>query len=241
MNEVVTEYPAPGVALVRMCAPERKNALTGDSARELLSALRAVDADPDVGSLILAGTPEAFCAGAHRDLLEAVGRGETQAADDITDVYELFEMMRTSRVPIIAAVRGAAVGAGLNLVLAADVRVVAENAYLRSMFVANSIHPGGAHLQMLDRLGGREAMTLMAVLDEPLSGVAFAGKGWAAEVLPDHEVENRAVALARRAGRAAGLARLIKASAAATVGIPSAEAAAYEGAHQRKTLAAKHT
>ncbi|MGE2833283.1 enoyl-CoA hydratase/isomerase family protein [Mycobacterium sp. SMC-4] len=236
MNEVMIEHPAPGVAVVRMCAPERKNALTGDSARQLLAALRAVDADEEVGALILTGTPEAFCAGAHRDLLDAVSCGEPQATADISDVYELFEVMRTSRVPIIAAVRGAAVGAGLNLALAADVRVVADNAYLRSMFVANSIHPGGAHLQMLERLGGREATTLMAILDEPLSGAAFAERGWAAEALPDHEVENRALALARRAGRAAGLARLIKASAAVTAEMSSAAAAAYEGARQRKTL-----
>lgn len=236
MSDVLIERPASGVALVRMCAPERKNALTGDSARALLDALREVDADTTVGAMVLTGTADAFCAGAHRDLLTAVGNGEPQAVSDITTVYELFEVMRHSPVPIIAAVRGAAVGAGLNLVLAADVRIVAENAYLRSMFVANGIHPGGAHLQMLDRIGGREATTLMAVLDEPVSGADFARRGWAAAALPGEEVEARALALAKRAGRAAVLARLIKASAVATITLPSNEAADYEAGHQRATL-----
>jgi enoyl-CoA hydratase/carnithine racemase len=103
--------------------------------------------------------------------------------------------------------------------------------------VANGIHPGGAHLQMLDRIGGREATTLMAVLDEPLSGADFADRGWA-EAWPGGEVESRAVALAQRAGRAPALARLIKDSAVATAGLSTADAAAYEGAHQRATLAA---
>ncbi|OBF27996.1 enoyl-CoA hydratase/isomerase family protein [Mycobacterium sp. ACS4331] len=236
MAEVVIEHPAPGVALIRMQAPERKNALTGDSARALLAALRSVDDDATIGALVLAGTADAFCAGAHRELLSAVGHGEPQALSDIANVYELFEVMRNSRVPIIAAVRGAAVGAGLNLVLAADVRVVAEDAYLRSMFVANGIHPGGAHLQMLHRIGGREAATLMAVLDDPVSGADFARRGWAADALPGTEVEARAVALAQRAGRAPALARLIKASASATLDMASAEAAAFEGRHQRRTL-----
>ena len=202
MTEILIEHPAPGVALVRLCAPERKNALTGDSARALRDALASVGSDPDVGAMVLAGVDNAFCAGAHRELLTAVGRGEPQAREDIDVVYDLFEVMRNSPVPIIAAVRGAAVGAGLNLVLAADVRVVAEDAYLRSMFVANGIHPGGAHLKMLDGIGGREATTLLAVLDEPVSGAEFARRGWATEALPAADVEERAVALARRAGRA---------------------------------------
>jgi enoyl-CoA hydratase len=239
MSEVMIERPYEGVALVRMCAPERKNAFTGATARALRDALQAVDADPGIGALVLTGTTDAFCAGAHRDLLAAVGRGEPQAVSDIEVVYDIFEVMRNSRVPIIAAVCGSAVGAGLNLVLAADVRVVADDAYLRSMFVANSIHPGGAHLQMLDRMGGREAVTLMAVLDEPLSGAEFARRGWAAEALPAEEVEARALALARRAGRAPELARLIKQSSRATADLSAVEAADYEGRQQRTTLTAR--
>ena len=237
MSEVIVERPEAGVALIRLNAPERKNALTGDSARALLTALRDADADAAVGAVVLTGTADAFCAGAHLALLTAVGRDEPQAISDITAVYDLFEVMRNSRPPIIAAVRGAAVGAGLNLVLAADVRVVADDAYLRSMFVANGIHPGGAHLQMLHRIGGQEAVTLMAVLDEPVRGAEFACRGWAAAALPSDEVEARAVAMAKRAGNAPDLARLIKASSRMTVPMPAAAAAEYEARHQRRTLA----
>jgi enoyl-CoA hydratase len=241
MTEVVVESPAPGVVLIRLCAAHRKNALTGTSARELLGALRSVADDPTIGALVLAGTDTAFCAGAHRELLSAVGRGEPAALDDISAVYDVFEVMRTSPVPIIAAVQGAAVGAGLNLVLAADVRIVADNAYLRSMFVANSIHPGGAHLKMLEGIGGREAVTLMAVLDEPLSGADFAKAGWATHALPAAEVEDRAIALAQRAGRAPALARLIKSSAHLTTTMTTPEAASYEGRQQQATLSAVMT
>lgn len=236
MNDVAVERPSAGVILIRLTAPERKNALTGASARALHAALTTAVADDSVGAIVLAGTENAFCAGAHRDLLSAVGSGAEEALTDISVVYDLFEVMRDSRVPIIAAVRGSAVGAGLNLVLAASVRVVADDAYLRSMFVANGIHPGGAHLQMLEGIGGREAASLMAVLDEPLSGAEFARRGWATCALPASEVDDRAVALAVRAGRAPWLARLITSSIAETATMTARDAAAYEGARQRTTL-----
>ncbi|MGV9864065.1 enoyl-CoA hydratase/isomerase family protein [Rhodococcus koreensis] len=236
MSEVLIERPEGGVAVIRMNAAERKNAFTGDSARALLAALDEVNRDESVGVCILAGTAEAFCAGAHRELLAAVGRGEPQALEDISAVYRTFDVIRESPVPVIAAVRGPAVGAGLNLVLAADLRIVATDAYLRSMFVANSIHPGGAHLKMLDGIGGREAVTSLAVLDTPYSGEDFAARGWAQKAVPAHDVETDALALARNAARKPALARMIKASAVVTSEMSMTDAASHEADMQRITL-----
>ena len=59
--------------------------------------------------------------------------------------------------PTIAAIRGGAVGAGLNLALATDLRVVAEDAALLSGFIPIGLHPGGGHTALLGRLGSREA------------------------------------------------------------------------------------
>jgi enoyl-CoA hydratase len=241
MSEVTIERPESGVAIVRMTTSAPKNAFTGVSAVDLLAAIGAVAEDTDVAVMILAGTEEAFCAGAHRDLLAAVGRGEPSALRDIAAVYDIFDAMRTAPIPIIAAVRGPAVGAGLNLVLAADIRIIADDAYLRSMFHANAIHPGGAHLKMLHDIGGREAAAVMALLDEPITGADFAARGWAWQAVPATQVEASALALARRAARNPALTRLMKATALATVDMPMAQAAQLEGTRQQATLSARQS
>lgn len=227
-----------GVAVVRMCADDRKNALTGDSARELRAALAELEADQGIAAVVITGGAS-FCAGAHRELLDAAGQGEPWAISDLQDVYGIFSDLRAMTVPTVAAVRGPAVGAGLNIALAADVRVVAANAYLRSMFVSNRIHPGGAHLHMLSRLGGVEAAVYLASLDNPVSGADFARMGLAALSVSDDEAETAAIRIARRAAVAPELARSIKSSIGFSRGMAVEDAARYEAAAQMLTLSAR--
>lgn len=212
MSEVEAQRSAPGVATVRLAAPDRKNALVGDMARELIGALRELDDTHDVGAVIISGGQHAFCAGAHRELLAAVAAGDPAAERDLRDVYALFETVRHLAVPTVAAVCGPAVGAGLNLALACGVRVAGENAYLRSMFMANGIHPAGGHLKMLQEIGGRSLAVRMAVLDEALDGRAAVAAGLAAICVPAADVEAVAVDLVRRAADRPDLARRVNSS-----------------------------
>ncbi|MGK0741599.1 enoyl-CoA hydratase/isomerase family protein [Leucobacter sp. Z1108] len=239
-REVRIEHPEnfPGLAILRLDAPDRKNALTGDSAREIRAAFAELEADLDIAALVITGGAS-FCAGAHRSLLEAAGREEPGALTDMRDVYGVFSDMRALHVPIIAAVCGPAVGAGFNIALAADVRVVADDAYFRSMFIANQIHPGGAHLRMLRDLGGIEIATYLAVLDNPMSGSEFAQRGLASRAVPAESVEHEALRLAGRAAAQPGLARLIKESISATAAMDVEDAADYEASKQAETLAAR--
>jgi enoyl-CoA hydratase len=238
---LVEEVPGlPGMKIVRLDAADRKNALTGDSARGMREALARVDADETVAVVIITGGP-AFCAGAHRDLLDGVAAGESWAMRDIADVYGIFTDMRAMQVPTIAAVRGPAVGAGLNIALAADVRVVAENAYLRSMFVANQIHPGGGHLRMLSDIGGPEVAYLMGVLDQRLTGAEFVAAGLASTSVDDGEVESTAIDLARAVAAEPVLGRLIKKSLQETATGEVEDASRLEGQRQQGTLRARST
>jgi enoyl-CoA hydratase len=100
-------------------------------------------------------------------------------------------------VPTIAAIRGAAVGAGLNLALSTDLRIVAKDAVLRSGFLPIGLHPGGGHFTLVGRQAGREAAVAMGIFSQPVTGERAVQLGLAWEALPEAEVEARALELAR--------------------------------------------
>jgi enoyl-CoA hydratase len=234
--ELSIDRPQEGTALLRLEAPERRNAFTGDLARELVGALRDLEADPGVGAVVISGGPEAFCAGAHRELLAGVAAGHPDAERDIAAVYAVFAALRSMSTVTVAAVCGPAVGAGLNLALACGLRVLGDNAYLRSMFIANGIHPAGGHLRMLRDVGGRALAVRMAALDEPLDAAAAVATGLGLGPCDPSEAEAYALRTVRRAGGNARLARLINGSVERLESLP-VEAAADEEAHlQKQTL-----
>lgn len=237
MAEVRIEREHEALALVRLMAPERRNALTGDMAREMYAALAEIDADDNVGAIVISGGEDAFSAGAHRELLAAVSAGEDPRARlDLQAVYLLIEAVRRLRPPTIAAVCGPAVGAGLNLALACGVRLVGDNALLRSMFVSNGIHPAGGHLRMLRDIGGRSLAVRMAVLDEPLAAPAAVAAGLALGPYRSSEVEATAIRLARHAAARPSLARWINGSVEDVADLTDAAAAQVEAEAQKQSL-----
>ena len=105
------------VALIIVNDPDRRNAVTAEISSALRAAVDAAEADPDVHALIVTGAGRAFCAGAD---LSALGAA---TEDGLRLIYDGFLAVANCALPTIAAVNGAAVGAGLNLALAADVRI----------------------------------------------------------------------------------------------------------------------
>jgi enoyl-CoA hydratase len=208
MPEVTLERQGP-VALVTLRAPERRNAFTAPMVRELLAACDEIDADEGIGAVVLKAEGESFCSGAHRAVLDEAGKDPTSEAnyEAIGLAYRGFLRVGEVRAPTIAAVRGHAVGAGVNLMLATDLRVVAETAQIITGFSRIGIHPGGGHFLLLDRLAGREAAAALSVFGVPIDGKRAVALGLAWEALPEAEVEPRALALAEQAGRDPALAR----------------------------------
>lgn len=237
--ELHVSVPEPGIGLLRLDAAERKNALDGGLARAIVAALRELDADPGLGALVIGGGAEAFCAGADRALLAAAGEGDEEARADLLSVYEIFSTLRALELPSVAAVCGPAVGAGLNLALACDVRLVAADAYLRSMFLANSIHPAGGHLEMLRRLGSASLAIRFAAFDRPLDGGEAVAAGIALGPYPAAEVEAEAIRFAALAAAQPALSRAVKRSVAAVAALDPEAAAAYEAGEQAASLRAK--
>src|SRR6478672_8020337 len=204
---------AEGVALITLDAPERRNALSVEMSRELIDAARTAEADDAVGAVVVTGGSH-FCAGAVRSVLTDTGRDpvEDAAYRNLETVYRAFTTIGEIGVPTIAAVRGAAVGAGLNLALATDLRIVSRTARLLPGFAQIGIHPGGGHFTLLNRVAGREAAAALGLFGAEVDGgrAVDLGLAWAAH--DDADVEQETLAMARRVARDPDLARRTVAS-----------------------------
>ena len=197
-----------GVAVLTVDNVEVKNGLTPEMGMQLSELCDDIDRDPAIGAAVVRGRDGMFCSGADRRRWTA---GSDQAEDttykELGAVYQAFRRVGTLQVPTIAAVRGAAVGAGLNLALATDLRVVAENARLLAGFLRIGLHPGGGYFTISSRTAGREATAAMGLFSEEIDGVRAAEIGLAWKAVPDEQVEDLALELAGRAAKDPELAR----------------------------------
>ena len=185
-----------GVGVLTLNAPERRNAFDLAMCDETAAALDELEADDGVGALVVTGRGSAFCAGADLSHLGASQR------EGLLAIYEGFLRVARSPLPTIAAVNGAAVGAGMNLALAADVRLAGDSARFDTRFLQLGIHPGGGHTWMLQRIAGPQATAAMVLFGEVLSGEEAAACGLAWRCVPDDDLLETTLALARRAAAA---------------------------------------
>ena len=148
MTDPVLVHVEDRVATLTVNDPERRNAVTAEISAALRAAVDAAEADPGVHALIVTGAGKAFCAGAD---LSALGEA---TEDGLMAIYDGFLAVANCALPTIAAVNGAAVGAGLNLALAADVRIAGPAALFDPRFQKLGIHPGGGATWMLHRAVG---------------------------------------------------------------------------------------
>ena len=233
-----------GVAVITLAAPERRNAISVQMAAELVEAAHTAETDPGVGALVVTGGAH-FCAGAVRSVLADTGVDPTEDTNyrNLGAVYEAFTRIGTIGLPTIAAVRGAAVGAGLNLALATDLRLVSHTARLLPGFSQIGIHPGGGHFTLLTRAGGREAAAAMGLFGEEVDGDRAVALGLAWAAYEDGEVEPRAIEMAARVAKDPELARRVVASFRRQTtpgGVPWDVAVELERSPQMWSLRRKH-
>jgi enoyl-CoA hydratase len=212
-----------GVALLILDAPARRNALTIEMAGALAAACDEIDADRAIGAVVVQGAGGYFCAGGARDALAAAGRdpAHPDSYDGLSTIYRAFQRVGELEPPSIAAVRGGAVGAGMNLLLATDLRVVARDARLVSGFLPIGLHPGGGHGALLGRTGSREAAAALSLFGARIDGARAAELGLAWAAVDDAEVEAAALALAAVPGADPELARRTASSLRAQLGPPA--------------------
>jgi enoyl-CoA hydratase len=212
-----------GVATITLDAPDRRNALTREMAQSLVEVCEEIDADASVGAVVVQGAGGFFCAGGDRQTLADAGRDPAapEAYTGLGVVYRSFARVGELEPPTIAAIRGGAVGAGVNLAFATDLRVMAADAKIISGFLPIGLHPGGGHGVLLGRTGIREAASAMALFGERIDGARAAELGLAWAAVPDDEVEARAAALAAQAAGDPELARRTARSLRTELGPPA--------------------
>jgi enoyl-CoA hydratase len=196
------------VAVLTVDSPEVKNGLTPEMGIQLAELCDEIDADPAIGAAIVRGAGGTFCSGADRRRWNPQGdQVEDKLYREAGQVYGAFRRIGLLEVPTVAAVRGAAVGAGFNLMLATDLRIVADDARIMAGFLRIGLHPGGGFFTIAGRTAGREATAAMGLFSEEIDGVRAREIGLAWETLPDTDVEKRAMELAERAAADPALAR----------------------------------
>jgi enoyl-CoA hydratase len=184
------------VALVTLDAPARRNALSLELVDEIEAGFDAIESDPDVGAVVVTGAPPAFCAGAD---LSHLGSSQRQG---LSRVYEGFLRVGRSPLPTIAAVNGAAVGAGVNLALVCDVILAGESARFDTRFIDLGLHPGGGHTWMLQRRVGSQAAAALVLFGRVLDGRQAERAGLAWSCVRDDELLPLALEMASTAARA---------------------------------------
>jgi enoyl-CoA hydratase len=196
MNAPVLVDIVDRVATVTLNDPEKRNALSLDMVAAIDSTFDALEADEGVGAIVVTGAPPAFCAGA--DLSHLGGSKE----EGLRQIYEGFLRMSRCPLPTLAAVNGAAVGAGLNMALSCDVRLAAEGATFDTRFLQLGLHPGGGYTWMLRRIAGVQATMAAGVFGEILDGREAARVGMVWRCVPDAELLEAAQAMAVKAAAA---------------------------------------
>ena len=187
---------ADGVATLTLNNPDERNTMTAPMVAEIVAVMDRIEGDSAIGALVVTGTAPAFCAGANLgNLAEADG-------ESLGVIYEGFLRIARSPLPTIAAVNGAAVGAGMNLALGCDVRIAAKRAKFDTRFLQLGIHPGGGHTWMLRRIVGPQVTAATVLFGEVLDGAEAQRVGLAYRCVEDADLLTVAHEMAARAASA---------------------------------------
>jgi enoyl-CoA hydratase/carnithine racemase len=188
---VIAELVEPGIIAVTLSNPSRRNALDGRMFEELAELWARLDVDESLDVVLLRGAGDDFCAGA--DLSAHLDRRP--------DIDELIDraLLKTRffPVPLVAAIRGACIAGGLELVLACDIRIAAENSRLGFPETSRGILPsGGGTMKLADQIGYARAMDLL-LTGRLISGLEAERIGLVSECRSADDLWDTALARAR--------------------------------------------
>jgi enoyl-CoA hydratase/carnithine racemase len=186
------------VATVTLNRPERLNAYTGIMRDELVNVFGVIDRDDGIRAVVVTGAGRAFCAGA--DLGEG-GATFDHATTRLADYRDGGGMVTLAihrcRKPVIAAIHGPAVGIGITMTLAMDIRVAAEDAKIGFVFARRGIVPEAASSWFLPRIVGIGKATELVMTGRVFRAADEASSGLFNHVLPAEKVVAKATEIAR--------------------------------------------
>jgi enoyl-CoA hydratase/carnithine racemase len=182
------------------------NAVSVDLMRDLADGLEGLDRDGVTRAVVLATAGKVFCSGA--DLTRRVDEIGIAATDEArgNPLYDQAVRLYSTELPIVAAVQGAAIGAGLGLALVADFRVAAPEARFAANFTKLGFHPGFGLTHTLPRLVGKQNAARMFLTGDRYDAETALGLGLVDEIAPLSDLLARARALAASIAENAPLA-----------------------------------
>jgi len=190
-DEILTIEARANVAWITLNRPKAGNALDIDLAEALEAAARKCDEDPDIRAVVLTGTGSMFCAGGDLRSFAAAGSDVGPLLKRLTDaLHAAIARFARMQAPVIAAVNGAAAGAGMSLACAADLAIAAESARFTMAYTAAGLSPDGSSTYFLPRLIGARRTKELMLTNRRLSADEALAWGLVSQVVPDAELSD---------------------------------------------------
>lgn len=199
----ITVAEQDGIATVRLARPAKHNALSPGMRAALLDTFRWAGEEPTVRAVVLRGDGRSFCAG--QDI-----RGERTTYSSVQESIwhrehqNLGRVIADCAVPVVAALHGHVLGRGLDIALAADIRIAAESTRLGFPEVQHGMTIGGGGLRRLVRAVGESRAMELLLCGDSIDAATAHGWGLVTRVVPDERLEEEAAALAARLAALSG-------------------------------------
>ncbi|HJC61522.1 MAG TPA: enoyl-CoA hydratase [Candidatus Dietzia intestinigallinarum] len=190
-----------GVTTISIDRPDRMNALDAPTVVALVELINEHGADPATRVILLAGEGAAFTTGADLQAIKEAGPDAPSPDETMHNAAALVRAVLTAPVPVIAAVNGPAAGVGVSLALAADLMLMAEDAYLLLAFTNIGLMPDGGASVLLPAAVGRAVASRMLLRGDSVSALQARDVGLAIDVLPTADLRAGAAKIARRLAR----------------------------------------
>ena len=196
-NAPVLVRRAGAVAYLTLNRPDAANSIDAPLARAFLEAVRMLDDDASVRVLVLEGAGRMFCAGGDLTSFAREGEGAALYVEGlIADLHAGLERLGAFHAPVIAAVHGAAAGAGLGLAMAADIVIADESSRFVMAYTRAGLTPDGGTSWLLPRLIGLRRALELTLLNRALDAAEARDLGLVTEVVPAAELAERVDTLA---------------------------------------------
>jgi enoyl-CoA hydratase/carnithine racemase len=188
-----------GVAKITLNRPEVLNALDGGVINELKTAIKDVSKDKDVRAVVITGAGRGFCSGVDLASSASVIAG-------LTEIHEVIKGITNMEKPVIALINGVAVGGGLDLAMACDIRIASEKAKLSEIFVKRGLLPDMGGTYFLPRLVGLGKAKELIFTGEIIDAREAKRIGLVNKVVPHEELNSTGMELARKLAKGPTLA-----------------------------------
>jgi enoyl-CoA hydratase len=236
---LTVERPHPGVAVLTLDDHPRRNVMSDEMTASWVLAIDGLAADPDLRCVVVTGAGSAFCAGGELSWLAAQPNASVdQIRNRMLPFYRAWLSIRRLEVPTIAAINGPAIGAGLCVALACDIRYAASSARMGAPFVKLGLHPGMASTYLFPDVIGRAAARDLLLTGRLVDAAEALSLGLVSRVIDDARFREEAIGAAVGIAGTAPIASRLTKLALAGAGHPDVEGALqWESVAQPVTMA----